>query len=69
MPKKCKKIKRKFSRYEICDNPGGRVNKLYVKSSEFPRERWLAKNMTEAKKTIELTEKILERRKKRGRTR
>lgn len=65
MPKKCKRIKRKFSRYEICPNPGGRVNKLTVKSSEFPRELWLAKNMREAKKTIDSTEKILERRKKR----
>ena len=66
MANKCKRLKRKFSNYKICDNPGGRVNKLFVQSSEFPRERWLAKNMSEAKKVIDSTEKILERRKKRA---
>jgi len=61
---KCKIIRRKHSRYRICDNPDGRVNKLQVRSSEFPREVWLAKNMTEARRTIDLTEEILARRKR-----
>lgn len=60
-----RKLKKKYSRYIINKNIGGRVNKLTVKSSEFPNELWLVKDMAEANKLVDYTEKLLERRLKR----
>jgi hypothetical protein len=59
------RIVRKHAIYVISKLEGGRKNKVKMNCSEFPMEQWPFHNVRDAKKYMEETEKLIERRKKR----